>query len=88
MVAMILIDEITVSAPGPGTCPVCATKHDPSDPHDIRSVYYATQFHRKNKRFPTWADAMAHCSELTKAVWMQKLTDQGVSPEELGVDKH
>ena len=74
--------EIRVAAPSPGKCPVCATEHDPKEPHDRRSLYYQSRFRRSHKRFPTWADAMAHCSELTKAAWREKLLAQGVSPEE------
>ena len=64
-------------------CPECAASHDPSDPHDKDSLYYLNRFHRAHKRFPTWADAMAHCNELTKAYWRVKLNEYGVPPEEL-----
>lgn len=77
---------IKVTAPSPGSCPVCATVHDPKDPHDRNSLYYQNRFHRSNKRFPTWADAMAHCSAGRRAEWKEKLLKQGVSPEELAED--
>ena len=58
----------------------------PREPHDRDSLYYQNRFRRQHKRFPTWADAMAHCSDVTKAAWKDKLLKAGVSPEELGVD--
>ena len=74
---------IKVVAPSPGKCAICATAHDPQEPHDRNSLYYQNRFHRGHKRFPTWADAMAHCKEPVKAAWKEKLLAQGVSPEEL-----
>ena len=78
---------IKVMAPVPGTCPVCAAKHDPQEPHDRDSLYYQQRFHRGHERFPTWADAMAHCKEPMKAAWKKKLLDAGVSPEEFAEDE-
>ena len=77
------LGEIMVCAPIPGACPTCATEHDPQDPHNPASLYYQHRFHRKNKRFPTWKDAMAHCSLLTQMVWRERLLAQGVPEEEL-----
>lgn len=74
---------IKVAAPSPGKCKICATAHDPQEPHDRNSLYYQNRFHRSHKRFPTWGDAMAHCKEPVKAAWKEKLLAQGVSPEEL-----
>lgn len=51
------MDEIRITAPVPGTCPVCATKHDERDPHDRNSLYYQIRFYRRYGRFPTWIDA-------------------------------
>lgn len=47
-------------------------------------MYYQNQFYKQHKRFPTWNDAMAHCSEITKAVFRQRLERRGISidPEE------
>lgn len=71
--------EVRISAPVHGTCPVCATVHDEAEPHDLSSLYYQNQFFKKNKRFPTWADALRHCSPITKAVWVEKLKKSGLS---------
>lgn len=76
------MEEIRIAAPGPGCCAICATKHDPADPHDRNSLYYQNWFRKRNKRLPTWADAMAHCSPLTQAAWRDKLKKHGISVEE------
>lgn len=77
-------EEIKVSPPRPGACKICAVKHNPAEPHDRDSLYYQNRFRKKYKRFPTWADAMAHCSQPVKARWRAKLIEKGVSPEDLG----
>ena len=71
-------EETRVSAPGPGKCPVCAAVHDPMDPHDRDSLYYQMRFRRRHKRFPTWADAMAHCSREKQEEWRAKLEAEGI----------
>ena len=83
---MDMLEETKVCPPGPDKCPICATKHDPREPHARDSLYYQNRFRRRHKRFPTWADALAHCSSVTKAAWKDKLLKAGVSPEELGED--
>ena len=70
--------EVRITAPVPGTCPVCATVHEEQEPHDLYSLYYQNQFFKAHKRFPTWADALRHCSPITKAVWAEKLKKDGI----------
>ena len=72
------MDEIKITAPVPGACPICATKHDAHDPHDRDSLYYQNQFFKANKRFPSWWDAMSHCTDMTKTVWVDKLKKHGI----------
>ncbi len=62
----------------PGTCPECATKHDPGDPHNQRSLTYQYKFYARNGRWPTWDDAMAHCSPETKVIWKKALHRHGI----------
>ena len=62
----------------PGTCPECAVKHDPILPHNKDSLYYQYAFYGQHGRWPTWADAMAHCSEEMKEYWTQALTEKGI----------
>lgn len=76
------IEEIKVVPPAPGSCPICATRHDPKEPHDRDSLYYQNCFRRKHKRFPTWEDAVDHCSETVKADFKKKLARRGIVLEE------
>ena len=61
-----------------GTCPECAVKHEPGQPHNRDSLVYQYQFYDKNGRWPTWADAMAHCTDDAKAYWTQALRERGI----------
>lgn len=64
--------------PRPGTCPKCAVKHDPEMPHNRDSLFYQYAFYAENGRWPTWEDAMAHCSQEMKDIWIQALSEKGV----------
>jgi len=72
------MEGVRITAPVPGTCPVCATVHQTEDPHDLNSLYYQNRFFKAHRRFPTWADAMSHCGAMTKAVWIEKLRKKGI----------
>lgn len=76
------MDEIKITPPSAKACRICATVHDPQDPHDRDSLYYQNWFRKRFKRFPTWNDAMAHCSEITKACFKAKLIRRGIDPED------
>lgn len=80
---IITMDNVFIMPPMPGVCQECAVQHDPAMPHDKDSLYYQMRFYQKNKRWPTWADAMRHCNELIKAAWKTGLLEKGVKPEEL-----
>lgn len=75
------LSEIKIVAPGPGRCRVCATAHRKEDPHDRDSLYYQNRFFRKHKRFPTWEDAMSHCTEERKAAFRDELSHRGITQE-------
>ena len=62
----------------PGTCPMCAVVHDPVLPHNQQSLAYQYKFYDLHGRFPTWADAMAHCGEDIKEVWCKALAERGI----------
>lgn len=64
--------------PAPGLCQECAVKHEPEQPHNQRSLYYQYRFYRKNGRWPTWADALAHCSPEVVDAWIDELGRMGV----------
>ena len=62
----------------PGTCSECAVDHPAHYPHNRDSLYYQYRFYDQHGRWPTWADAMAHCDEQMKAFWREQLTARGV----------
>ena len=64
-----------------GTCPMCAVKHDSNQPHDKDSLTYQYKFYDEHGRWPTWKDAMAHCSEDIKKNWIEELEKKGVKVE-------
>lgn len=61
-----------------GTCPMCAVKHEPEMPHNKDSLCYQYKFYDQHGRWPTWADAMAHCAPEVKAIWRHELEARGV----------
>ena len=75
------MEEVKVVPPVPGSCPICDTKHDPKEPHDRDSLYYQNWFRKRYKRFPTWEDAMNHCSDSVKTNFIKKLAKRGIEIE-------
>ena len=67
--------------PPPGLCPICATGHPPDLPHDADSFYYKYRFYGVRGRWPTWADALAHCTPEMKGFWERGLRARGVWTE-------
>lgn len=63
----------------PGTCPECAIVHDQTQPHNQQSLYYQYHFYADNNRWPTWDDAMAHCTKEVQDIWKQELKKAGVA---------
>jgi hypothetical protein len=61
-----------------GRCQVCATHHEPELPHNQQSLYYQYSFYSKHGRWPTWFDAMDHCSNKVKKVTKDVLREQGI----------
>lgn len=59
--------------PKPGTCPICATEHEREMPHNAQSLYYQYRFYGIRGRWPTWADAVAHCGDQMRAHWEREL---------------
>ena len=73
-----VLKKFTVLPPAPDACQVCATKHDPQFPHNKGSLYYNFIFNDAYGRSPTWSDAMEHCTEEMKQVWIRELRKKGV----------
>jgi hypothetical protein len=61
----------------PGTCPECAVDHPPELPHNQQSLRYQYTFYAQRGRWPTWADALAHCSPEMQAIWKRELIARG-----------
>lgn len=62
--------------PGPpGSCEWCHVKHPADQPHDWQSMPYQMKFKTLKGRWPTWSDAMAHCSPEVQAVWRKGLVE-------------
>lgn len=61
-----------------GQCPECAVVHEPEMPHNQQSLFWQYNFMEKNGRWPTWADALAHCSTEMRAQWVTALAEHGV----------
>lgn len=80
--------------PPPDKCPQCATDHEPTSPHNASSLYYQYAFYDAFGRFPTWADAIAHCDKATRDAWESELRRRdkwteppdGAQPQVLGDD--
>lgn len=70
-----------VIPPPKDCCQICAVKHAPEQPHNAQSLYYQTVFHGMVGRVPTWADALAHCSDEIKFHWERELRIRGAWAE-------
>lgn len=74
----------TLMPPAEGVCQTCAVDHDPASPHNRDSLYYQYAFYRQHGHWPTWRDAMDHCTEEMREAWLEALRERGVSEEALG----
>lgn len=72
------IGEVRITPLLPGSCPVCAARHRPEEPHDRDSLYYQNWFYKTHRRFPTWEDAMSHCDEKTRDEFKKMLARRGI----------
>ena len=54
-------------------CAVCAVDHSPTQPHNQQSLFFQYWFYGHHGRWPTWADAIAHCSESLQKAWRAQL---------------
>jgi len=72
---------MTLLPPAPHLCQECATDHEPHLPHNAQSLFYGMKFKIEHGRDPTWADAMAHCSDEMKKLWTEALAERGITVE-------
>lgn len=75
--------SMKVLPPRPGLCQVCATKHEADWPHNQQSLYYQVAFWTEHGRYPTWRDAMQHCTAEMQAFWIEELGKLGVKVPEV-----
>lgn len=61
----------------PGCCEACGIKHAPDEPHNAKSMMYQYTFYAEHGRWPTWHDALAHCSGAIRQFWITELTARG-----------
>ncbi len=66
-------NAMTMLPPAPDVCQECATAHNHDEPHNQQSLYYQMHFQARHGRWPTWTDALAHCSDDVKQHWRQEL---------------
>lgn len=65
--------DMLLLPPVAGTCSICATRHEPDQPHNQQSLYYQYRFYCVRGRWPTWADAIAHCAKKIQTHWRCEL---------------
>lgn len=61
-----------------GHCPECAVEHHVALPHNQQSLFYQYKFRETHGRWPTWRDAMAHCTPEMQELWCKALAEKGV----------
>lgn len=74
-------EALLMPAP-PGTCPECATAHDPDAPHNAQSLFYQYSFFARRGRWPDWRDAVQHCAPDVRQAWTDALTRAGINVEQ------
>lgn len=70
---------MTLLPAAPDVCQVCAAQHAPEEPHNQQSLYYQLRFFHEVGRWPTWTDAMRHCTPETQSAWSEELQRRGVA---------
>lgn len=51
--------------------------------HDRESLYYQYRFYQQQHRWPTWSDAMAHCTPERQREYVQALEELGVPQDQI-----
>jgi hypothetical protein len=76
-------DNVKLLPPAPGKCQQCAVDHEPELPHNQQSLHYQYWFYLRNQRWPTWTDAMRHCTPEMRYQFSAGLMERGVIPFEI-----
>lgn len=69
---------MTLLPPPAHCCQECAVEHDPRTAHNAQTLFYRVWFSMQHGRPPTWNDAIAHCSDEMRGMWIAALTECGV----------
>ena len=64
--------------PAEDCCQVCARRHEPGQPHDPQSLYWAAVRERRGLEPPRWEHALAHCSRRVRKAWVEALRERGI----------
>lgn len=64
--------------PAPDACQVCARRHEPAEPHDAGSLYWATKRVMEGGPRPTWEEALAHVADDVYEGWRLGLAEHDV----------
>lgn len=85
-------NALTMLPTKPGVCQECAVDHPHDEPHDCQSLTYQYRFYGTHGRWPTWTDAMQHCTPEVKKMWREGLlnlfAENGVPiPDDLREEK-
>lgn len=65
-----------------GTCQECGVKHEEWQAHNKESLFYQYKFYDQHGRWPTWKDAISHCSEEVRQAWEKELRLKGINLHE------
>jgi hypothetical protein len=68
-------NAFTLLAPPPNVCQECVVNHPREHPHNAQSQFYQYHFYSTHGRFPTWTDAMRHCTPEMQADVRQTLIE-------------
>lgn len=83
----------TLLPPAPDVCQECAVDHAHDQPHNAQSLYYQQRFYATHGRYPTWSDALAHCTPEVQALCRRELAKVHAAhglplPDDLKDPKH
>lgn len=67
--------------PAPELCQSCACAHHADEPHNQQSLFWALWFRGEQGRWPTWADAAAHCTPVMQDLWRAEIEAMGLAWE-------
>ena len=66
--------------PTPDKCQSCAVVHHPAQAHNAQSMFYQYWFYNQHGRWPTWVEAIAHCTPELRAQWERQLRSMRAWP--------